>query len=1202
MTPDAESPPFGLPIPLGRYRLQRVLGRGAMGEVWAARTPLMSREVAVKVVLAHDDSDPAAASALDNEVATAAQLDHPGIVGVIDHGRVDLLAHTASGGRLPVGGAFVVMELLRGRSLHEFIGRFSWMEVQEVLRQLLDALGHCHARGVVHRDLKPGNLVVDPVGGLAGRLRLTVMDFGLARFFEQAGAVEETVAGTPAYMAPEQLQGNWQVQGPWTDLYSVGCLGWTLITGAPPFGRRRSYEDFLHDHLHVRPPALDPMIGVPAAVEDWLRGLLAKSPMDRYRCAADARLALDALPSGMDMDAPTLEPVAPPVRVGGRSEDASFGEISLGGLLSTANLASADGAPRLLEEDTADELELPDGPVLEARASMRPQTPRVPIPAGWRRPGRVARHPVDGSGLSIFGLRAPRLVGRMQLRDQLWDALHEAERTDAPVGVLLRGDPGVGKSRLAGWLCQTAYEQAGVESLRATWSEAGDMPTGLAAMFRRRLRLDGVSTAEVAGRLQQVLVGPGREGAELDALVAALAPVETSAEEPIQFASPTERRVLFARLASWLATVPGRHPTDTPRPGIVWLEAVHRSSEALAFAARLLAMRDAGPVVLVCTLSETPESPSRRQALGRLLGQTSVSELTVGPLPPADHKSLVDSLLRFTPDLSAMLTAHTAGSPQFAVSVVADWVRRGVLDATEDGFTVSAEVQAEVPVDPLELSRRSLEAALADLSTDQQVALELAAVLGARVESAEWRAVCARSRLRPHPELVDTWVRLRLIERSPAGFAFAHDHIRQRLLDTAESAGRRHSHHRRCATIVELRAAPGPETSGRVARHLLAADDHRDALAYLLQAARGYAATGRAGRVLQWLDLWDETARTVHLPAAATERRVAWFLRLDALWLVGAPEHATETDRLFAEAHARRDLRGLAALHRALRLYQAGSFVDADTELVRAAEYASEDVQLMTRIGLEQVRLALESGRLDEARVVLDATLSSAVSARDRRAEATVAWLLGRIEKQSGDLSAANTAFTRAVSQYEAVHDRNGLARCTNELGEIARLEGNLDTARDHYRQALRMMERLNSDNTDIVRVNLALVLLADDDTGAARPLLETALEAFRDTGRLALLATTRAALLPCAAADGAWAEWDTLLLAAGRDLRKTRFVDVDLAWLLERAADRARTVGQSLRADAALALAERQWGALDRPEDQARVQARRAAARAGDR
>ena len=1183
---------------LGRYRLKRVLGRGAMGEVWAADTALVDQEVAVKVALEHDPTDPWAGRALDNEVATAAHLDHPGIVAVLDHGRVDLVAHTASDGRLPVGGPFVVMQLLHGRSLHEFIGRLSWPEVREVLRQLLDALGHCHARGVIHRDLKPGNVVVEAAGPTLDRpLRVTLMDFGLARFLGRPAGHEENVAGTPAYMAPEQLQGSWRVQGPWTDLYSVGCLGWTLVTGAPPFGRRRSYEEFLDDHLHLRPPPLDPMIGVPVAVEDWLLELLAKSPRDRFRCAADARAALDLLPSGIEADAPTIEPVAPPIRVGGRDEDSSFGELSLDDLLSTANLRGKGQADAVFEDDTRDTADPPedhDPLAAWSEAVVRAPAPRARLPAGWRQPRAVLRHPLDGGGLSVFGLRAPPLVGRQRERDQMWSVLLDAEETGRPWAIVLRGATGTGKSRLAAWLCETAYELAGVENLRATWSETQAADGGLAAMFRRRLGVDGLPTDDVPAHLRAVLSAHLSEETELEALVSALAPPSTDPREPVRFASPRERRVLFTRLASWLATRPAPGQDQPDRGGLLWLDDAHFSPESVDFTTHVLDHASGPPLVVLLTVAELPRAGAERWA--QLIDHERCLELRVEPLPPTDHRVLVDSLLRFDPSLAATLTERTGGNPQFAVSLVADWVSRGVLVPGPAGFLADAEAVDRVPGDPLAMWHHSFDAAYAALTDDQQRALELAAVLGDRVDAEEWRAVCVRSRIRPQPELVDVWVRLHLLHRHPGGFVFAHPVVREALQHAAATAGRAARHHRLCATIVELRAPAGPATSGRVARHLLAAGDTRDALDYLLLAARGHAATGQADQVTPWLELWEATAATAGVAAGAPERVQVWSLRLDALWLTGAPEHAPATAALFDQAEHRRELRGLAALHRALGYYQHGEFGSAESELRRAADYAASDPHLTTRIALEQGRLALESGDLDGARERLETARGHAVRARDLRAEATSAWLLGRIEKQAGDLQAAHVAFTRAATRYERAQDRNGLARCTNELGEIARLEGSLDTAQAHYREALGMMERLGSDNTDIVRFNLGLVLLAAGRHTEARPVLETAAAAFRSAGRLALLATAQVALLPCAATDGRWAEWDTRLLAASRDLRKSRFVDLDLALLLEAAARVAVSVGQPLRADAALALAEAQWSALDRPDDLARVSALRSA------
>ena len=208
------------------------------------------------------------------------------------------------------------------------------------------------------------------------------------------------------------------------------------------------------------------------------------------------------------------------------------------------------------------------------------------------------------------------------------------------------------------------------------------------------------------------------------------------------------------------------------------------------------------------------------------------------------------------------------------------------------------------------------------MSVEQRSVMELASTLGMRVDGGEWRAACARSRLRPQASVVDDWVRSQLIERNRSGFVFAHPVVQSRLQGDAEQSGRAVRHHRVCATVVELRAPSGPETAGRIARHLLAAGDDRDALPYLLQAARGHARSGEAERVLGWLEHWNATADRIGLPWTAPDRKVVWTLHLDALWLVGSSHHADVTARLYDEAGERRDLRGLVAVHRALQAYQ----------------------------------------------------------------------------------------------------------------------------------------------------------------------------------------------------------------------------------------------------------------------------------------
>ena len=165
------------------------------------------------------------------------------------------------------------------------------------LHQHPRGLGSAHARGILHRDLKPDNVLFAGQNDVRGGLRL--VDFGLAFLDEgQDDADERKAAGTPRYMAPEQLLSHWRDFGPWTDLYALGCLAWQLCTGETPFQSMRDFRQLLRAHLHMAPPAFKPIFKVPKSFEVWLRTLLAKRRTDRFPFAADALSALPAIDAG----------------------------------------------------------------------------------------------------------------------------------------------------------------------------------------------------------------------------------------------------------------------------------------------------------------------------------------------------------------------------------------------------------------------------------------------------------------------------------------------------------------------------------------------------------------------------------------------------------------------------------------------------------------------------------------------------------------------------------------------------------------------------------------------------------------------------------------------------------------------------------------------------------------------------------------
>ncbi|MFE7330432.1 serine/threonine-protein kinase [Streptomyces sp. NPDC057565] len=267
-----------------RYRLDRILGRGAMGHVWRGTDVYLERPVAVKTVaadlLALPDWRHTALARFEREAKAAARLDHANITTVYDAAVTEDVC-------------CLVMQLVDGTTLDNVVdgaddGRLSVSAAVSVAAQLCSGLSAAHAAGLVHRDLKPQNVMVRTSG------LVKILDFGLVKVLSdtdpQLTMTGETL-GNITYASPELLAGEGSLDGR-SDLYAVGCLLHHMLTGHPPF-RGRGPAELVTQHLTAIPPRLaDRGVDAPAALQDLSHALLAKRPEDRPRGAGDVYAAL----------------------------------------------------------------------------------------------------------------------------------------------------------------------------------------------------------------------------------------------------------------------------------------------------------------------------------------------------------------------------------------------------------------------------------------------------------------------------------------------------------------------------------------------------------------------------------------------------------------------------------------------------------------------------------------------------------------------------------------------------------------------------------------------------------------------------------------------------------------------------------------------------------------------------------------------
>jgi serine/threonine protein kinase/tetratricopeptide (TPR) repeat protein len=504
------------------WALQQKLDTGGTSSVWLGRSTTTGTTAAVKVITNGTSNGNELIPFFVREVRALASMRHPNILNLLDYGVVSDVAAEASRGELPARSPYLVFEYASGGGVDARRGLMNWPELLSLLRAVLRGLAHAHARGIIHRDVKPENMLFPTKERLADEVRLA--DFGIAhiapaynisrgRFVFWTG---ERVVGTPAYMAPEQVDQDWIAYGPQTDLYSLGIIAWELASGRLPWPGT-TYMQLAHHHRRSRLPPLDPQFDVPDAFERWVQRLTQKQPSDRFPHAMDALTELNRLvtghghplrPSADDgstqkiarVSAKHLTPPIPnelPVPRRGRTANghAVATPIEMWSAVDTATtlqLVPASGQPHRAGRAVVYRAQVPEPPSYPPTPAELADFPGI-LPANSR----------------VRDLMLPVPADTANDRRSMWSAMQRVWATGTPEAIVLEFRPDNGATALARWLAQTGEEFGIASVVRVTHHVTAVATDGFAFGLAARFRLFGYPVEWLHERLVEKLTTLG---------------------------------------------------------------------------------------------------------------------------------------------------------------------------------------------------------------------------------------------------------------------------------------------------------------------------------------------------------------------------------------------------------------------------------------------------------------------------------------------------------------------------------------------------------------------------------------------------------------------------------------------------------------------------------------------------------------------
>lgn len=1008
-----------------RYEVVGVLGEGGMGIVYRCRDKHTGEQIAVKRVI-----PPEGRLADDyitwfyKEARALAALGHPNIVAARDFGQ------------LLDGTPFLAMDLVHGLSLHDYSNaRLSFPIIWSLVDQVLDALAHAHARGVIHGDLKPSNVIVEE--GRDGPPKVHILDFGLAwlkhdphderldgekamQFQPHAGA------GTPGYMAPEQIMHEKHHVTGATDLYALACVLYKLLSGRAPF--TGDPKELLKAHAYEDAPPLKPAVRVPDGVRKFVMQCLRKRPWDRYEFAAGAQRAWATFKPDMQVD-PRLW---------------RFPRVA----------ATPTAAMPSKTEATAPDV---------AEAITRP-------------PREKAR--------GLLSIRPSPMVGRDDICGRLLNVCREVE---AGIGephrlVMLVGPAGVGKSRIAEWLVSTTHEQGTIVPLTARYRRMRGTTEGMLGAVTQYFNFESVDRETVERSLLarwRVKSGDQKMRTWVAGAAEWLRPnppgSETVGPTGVRFALDTldvRRQVVRFTLRRIAAG----------RPLLVLLDDLHNAPQTtIDGLVRIHENERDQRLVLVATVraEDVQLGTSTAERLRRLREQLKGEVVEINPMDRETTRDLLKASLPLDENAAEEAARRSRGFPLFALQQLHAWAHAGDFEFVDGHFRVPQEVLAVRPQTTTDL----WESRLLSLSEKHQEAAYAVATLGLDIRRAVLLALLAELAIDGEQALLSLQNAEVILPRDRERYNWPHALLQEHLLRKLRE--RPEANRLFLAAAEALRSHPLASTRRivrqRVANLLYARETQAAAEVFFDFLKHSWNGARQPLATLADLDLFKGQL-------AGESQAIAQRWRAEALRQVGRTEEANHhAEQALRVLQMRDSIEEVAHCRRLLgQLRSEQGHADAGLDLVseaRATFRGMDNLLGMAHCELVEGQIQMLLGRYDRAREVASRGEEHFAELDQPMGRGQSLLLLGSVAHADGATSRARRLTLQARGEFERAGYQLGQAQTTAALAHLEHRLNNFLAAETGAQEALAAFESLKSVREQAACERLlAMVALDTDD------------------------------------------------------------------------------------------------------------------------